>query len=430
MICRPRVPAAAMALTMVVVLTAACTGAGTTSSAPSFAPGPTTTGPGPAGTGRSPLCRYPKPNRVPPDASPAPLPAAIREVADQVGEVRQLSWERAVSPEGVSQERLGQILTALTARSLPAAQLALESRAWITIGALAPGTSLRSAMLAYAGSEVVGFYDTLSRRLVFSGSTSPTPYQRYVLSHELTHALDDQRFDLSRMDRLQYRCQDEQLEALSSLAEGDAVANSNAWARRFLSDDELSALQQEASKFPPPPSSVPPFVQQLEQFPYPNGLAFVNALQARGGEAAVDAAFRNPPVSTAQILHPEKYPTAVPVPLTVIKPRSLDSSWRLIGQMEVGEAWLRILLGLRISTVQAESAAAGWGGGEYEAWANGTRTVVRMITVWDTRRDASQFESALRSFADGRPVTVETAGTRVTATFGSNPAALRAAGAG
>ena len=251
------------------LLAAACTGTGTTSSAPSFTPGPTATGSSPAGTGRSPLCRYPKPKRVGPEASPSPLPAAIREVADQVGEVRRLSWKHAVSPEGVSQERLGQILTALTARSLPSGQLARESRAWITIGALPPGTSLRSAILAYAGSEVVGFYDTLSQRLVFSGSTSPTPYQRYVLSHELTHALDDQRFDLSRMDRLQYRCQDERLEALSALAEGDAVANSNAWARRFLSAGELSALRQEASKFPPPPSSVPTFVQQLEQFPLP-----------------------------------------------------------------------------------------------------------------------------------------------------------------
>ena len=99
--------------------------------------------------------------------------------------------------------------------------------------------------------------------------------------------------------------------------------------------------------------------------------------------------------------------------------------------MEVGEAWLRILLQLRLSTGQAESRRRPDGAAaSTRPGANGDRTVVRMITVWDTQRDASQFESALRSFAAGHPVTVEAAGTRVTATFGSDPAALAAAGAG
>src|SRR5439155_15444755 len=107
-------------------------------------------------------------------------------------------------------------------------------------------------------------------------------------------------------------CQDERAEALLSLTEGDAVETQIRWARQDLTSAEITQLQDEARAFPPPPASTPPFIQQMFLFPYGNGQAFVEALFARGGEGAVNAAFRNPPVSTEQILHPGKYPGDVP----------------------------------------------------------------------------------------------------------------------
>jgi hypothetical protein len=377
---------------------------------------------------RSKLCQYPKPQESPPPTSAPSLPAAVRQVADQVTQVRNLRWVHSVDPEAVSQQKVGELLQGLVQETLPPQQLARETRSWTTIGALPPGSSIRDALLAYDSSEVVGFYDTLSHRLVFSGTTDPTPYQRYVLSHELTHALDDQRFDLSREDALAYRCADEPLAASIALAEGDAVYTSGAWAQRFLSGDEIDRLQQESSAFPPPPSSIPPFVQSLQVFPYPNGLAFVRALIDRGGEGAVDAAFRDPPVSTEQILHPEKYPSDVPVPVTVAKPAGLGDEWKLIDQMEVGEAWLKLLLQLRLSEGQAASAAAGWGGAESATWTDGAHVVVVMDTVWDTEQDAEEFATAMRSFVGTNPATVALAGTAVTVTFASDAASLQAAG--
>jgi hypothetical protein len=422
---------AALLACALALLSAACTsgpsepGAPASLGSPATASAPTA---GPSLGPRSRLCQYPRPRESPPRTTTAVLPAPVRAVADEVTRVRELSWVNPVVPQAVSQERLGQILRTLVERSLPRTQLARETRAWIAIGALPAGASLRTALLSYASNEVVGFYDTLSHRLVYSGSTNPSPYQRYVLSHELTHALDDQRFDLSRADALQYACRDEPLAAFVALMEGDAVYTSGAWAQRFLSGDELDRLQQEAAAFPPPPASVPPFVQALQEFPYPNGLAFVRALVARGGEAAVNAAFRNPPVSTEQILHPERYPSDRPVLVAVAKPAGLGAAWKLIDQMEVGEAWLRLLLRLRLSEGQSADAAAGWGGAEYEAWAKGASVVVRLNSVWDTAQDASTFATALRSFVGTHAATVTLGGRTVTATFASDAASLAAAG--
>ncbi len=415
------------ALVALGLLAAACTSGTGAAEGPSPGSSSIAPTPGPSLGPRSALCRYPKPHESPPPTSAPPLTPAVKSVADQVTQVRDLQWDSPVDPEAVSQQRLGEILQGLVRETLPAQQLAGRSRAWITMGALPPGSSLRDALLAYDDSEVVGFYDTLSHRLVYSGTKDPTPYQRYVLSHELTHALDDQRFNLSREDALAYRCADEPMAGFIALTEGDAVYSSNAWARRFLSGDEITRLQQEASAFPPPPSTIPPFVQALQVFPYPNGVAFVQALVDRGGEKAVDAAFRNPPVSTEQILHPEKYPSDRPDPVTVTKPQGLGEHWTLIDQMEVGEAWLKLLLQLKLPESQAASAAAGWGGAEYEAWSDGTRTVVLLNTTWDTEKDATEFQAALESFAGSAPARVTRSGSNVTAVFASNAASLAAA---
>lgn len=418
---------------LVALVTVGLLGAACTSSAGGVAQGPFEQSPSgapvpaPSLGPRSALCQYPKPHESPPPTSAAPLTPAVKTVADQITQVRDLRWADPVDPEAVSQQRLGQILQGLVKETLPAQQLARRTRAWITMGALPPGSSLRGALLAYDNSEVVGFYDTLSHRLVYSGTTSPTPYQRYVLSHELTHALDDQRFNLSREDALAYRCADEPMAGFIALTEGDAVYSSNAWAQRYLSGAEIAQLQQEASAFPPPPSTIPPFVQSLQVFPYPNGLAFVHALVDRGGEQAVDAAFRNPPVSTEQILHPGKYPSDRPDPVSVTKPQGLGQDWSLIDQMEVGEAWLKLLLQLKLPESQAATAAAGWGGAEYEAWSNGDHTVVVLDTTWDTQKDAVEFQAAIQSFAGSAPVRVTRSGSDVTAVFASDAASLASA---
>src|SRR5439155_20125553 len=121
------------------------------------------------------------------------------------------------------------------------------------IGVIPAGTDLRQAVIDYGTSQIIGFYDTETHRLVFQGGTSPTPYQRFTLAHELTHALQDQNFDLSRLDKLSAACQDERAEAMLSLTEVDAVETQIRWAGQDLASDEVNELQHEASRVPLPP---------------------------------------------------------------------------------------------------------------------------------------------------------------------------------
>ena len=373
----------------------------------------------------NPLCK-PGPTPSPPPApSSAALPAAIAKVAGQVQEVRGLRFKRIVVPEAVTSRQIEHQLRSSLESGFPADVASREDRAWTTIGILRPGTDLRQAVIDFGTSQIIGYYDTKARRLVFEGGTSPTPYQRFTLAHELTHALQDQYFDLSRLDKLSADCQDERAEALLSLAEGDAVETQIRWAGQDLSSDEIAQLQKEAGSFPPPPASTPQFVQTMFLFPYRNGQAFVEALLQRGGERAVNDAFRHPPVSTEQILHPDKYPGDVPQTVQIRDlSKRLGQGWSLLDQEDVGEGWLLMLLELRLSTGDAEDAAAGWDGGLMRAWSRGQDTAVLIQTVWDTGRDASEFAKAMRDWIRDQPAEVEQSGSTVRVLFGSSGTAL------
>src|SRR5947209_4537765 len=176
-------------------------------------------------------------------------------------------------------------------------EAARTGKAWTTIGAIPRGTDLYKASVDFSASQVIGFYDPETHRLVFIGSSAPTAFQRFTLSHELTHALDDQRFDLTHLDKLQM-CHDDEQGAYISLAEGDAVVTSVLWAQRDLSPQELVQIERASGSGPAPPKSVPRFLVALMDFPYEAGPVFIQALLQRGGSRAVDDAFRHPPLST------------------------------------------------------------------------------------------------------------------------------------
>jgi hypothetical protein len=347
-------------------------------------------------------------------------------VAGQVEALRGLRFLRPVAPQPVSRPEIARQLSTALKQVFPPAKTARRGRAWITIGAIPLGTDLHHAEVDLGTSRIVGFYDYRTQRLEFIGTASPTPYERYVLSHELTHALDDQHFGLGRLDSLVGLCADERRAAFLALEEGDAVQTSVRWVGANLSLAEIRQLQQQNRSFPGPPATIPPFVQALFEFPYPNGQAFVQALLDRGGEAAVDRAFRTPPQSTEQILHPEKYPSDVPrvVDVPDLGPK-LGTGWTDLDHEDVGEAWLRILLELRLGKAQSEAAAAGWDGGQYRAWSASGRTAVDLDTVWDSVRDGAEFAAAMRAWAASRPAAVIQTGSTVQVLFGSDAAVLR-----
>lgn len=308
----------------------------------------------------------------------------------------------------------------------PKEQAGVEGRALITMGALPAGTDLYKAVLDFGTSQILGFYDTETHRLVFRSNKAFSPLARFTLSHELTHALQDQNFGLGRLDRLNRACRDDRAEAFLSLIEGDAVVSQIRWARANLSNGEIQQIQSEAARIPPPPASVPRFVQEVFGFPYEAGQAFVETILARGGLDALDDALRHPPVSTEQVLHPARYPKDTPRPVRAPDiSASLGKGWKAIDFSDVGEGFLRDMFRLELPAPEARQAAAGWDGGQYRAFGKGSRTAVLLRTVWDTQRDAREFSTSMDRWIGHGRAKVVLEGASVTVLFASNAATLR-----
>jgi hypothetical protein len=144
----------------------------------------------------------------------------------------------------------------------------------------------------------------------------------------------------------------------------------------------------------------PAILRSPLEFPYSDGLNFVQAIHSTGGWQAVDDVYKRMPESTEQILHPDKFtnkeaPVKLAIPADLAS--RLGSGWTVPLQDTLGEFQIRTWLSDAGGTATAE-AAAGWGGdriavaeGPNGAWA------VVMQTVWDTPGDAAEFEKSAKA---------------------------------
>lgn len=368
------------------------------------------------------LCRY----RAAPGAhapSGGSTPSAVAEVQQQVQEIRGLALLRPVPVEAVTPTELRRGIRQLVVQTLPADMYRRRSLAWQTIGAVPIGTDLVEVFTESSGAGVIGYYVPQIGLLRFIGTPTPSPDERFTLAHELTHAIDDQHFDLTRFDRAFGNCRDDQALAYQSLVEGNAMYFMRVWALRFLSPIERFGVSLKAIAEPHGTvRGVPNFLRD-GAFPYLGGLKFVQALIRRGGVGDIDEVFRHPPVSTEQILHPKKYPKDRPrrVEIPDYGP-ALGKGWKDLDVEEVGEEWLRSLLGLRLTTSSAEIAGEGWDGGLYRAWSHGKDVAVVMTTVWDSRGEAEEFAVRIGAWIlnDQQADVLRVEGDRVTVVFASD----------
>ncbi|MFN2606609.1 MAG: hypothetical protein ABR511_01745 [Acidimicrobiales bacterium] len=252
-----------------------------------------------------------------------------------------------------------------------------------------------SALGPALDDRVVGFYSPGTNRLLVRGG-EPTPLVRRVLVHELTHALDDQHF---RLKRFAPDSSDEVSTSFTALVEGDAVRVEAAYLNTLSPAERLQA-DQEAGATASAPVGVPRVFEALTAYPYAAGRAFVDALVAAGGTARVDAAFARPPVSSEQVLHPDRY-LAGDAPAAVTVPRRAVSVGQVVGAGSLGELFLRLVLQETLDRDAAVTAAGGWGGDQWVAWSAGTATCVRDAVRMDTPADRADLVAGLRRWAAG-----------------------------
>lgn len=324
--------------------------------------------------------------------------AARKEIEASIARLRGLDFNRPVTYREIGREKLPSILRQKLLQQVPEQEFADTGVALAALGLLPPGLDLEKTYLALLGEQIGAFYDQHTRELfTFSGHPLSNAQNRVIMAHELTHALQDQHFDLARLP-LETKGNDDRSLAASALIEGDATLAMNQYMLGDLSaasiKDSLSgALTTDVREL----VAAPRYLRETLLFPYLHGLAFCQTLYDGGGWSALAGAYARPPASTAQILHPDEYlnreePIAVELsdaPILGAKPL-VQNVLGEFGARQLFAAWLH-------NDAQAESAAAGWRGDRYLVYGNARANSCVWRTVCRDEPAALAFAEAARS---------------------------------
>lgn len=263
----------------------------------------------------------------------------------------------------------------------------------------------------YAASEtaltddVVGFYDSSEERLYVRGKAI-TPYTKLVLVHELAHAWQDQHFDLDEVQDVE---NPDAFTAADALVEGDAVRIETMW-RNAQSAADRAAIDAAEGDGPAGSgegmSKAEVSLAILYDFPYAAGEEFATEVYRRGGNDALSRAFRKPPTSTEQVLHPEKYfageeADRVPEP---------DADGEAVDKGVLGELGLLMVVMNGTWDDDAFDAVEGWAGDRYVTWEGADELCTEVHVRMDSGAARDRLAKALRAKASS-DATVATNGT-------------------
>jgi hypothetical protein len=329
-----------------------------------------------------------------PPASETDLQAAVDEISAMVERERGLNFtdpvEVELAGEGDFQQRLLEDFDE-DVDELRQTEVLLKA-----FGLVGPDVDLVESMRTLLGAGVVGFYDPETDELVVRG-TALTPYIRTTIAHELTHALDDQHFDL---DRPEYDDADDEVGfGFGALVEGNARRVEDAYVATLSDEERLDAAAEElALGGDLDLGDVPLVLIRLISAPYGLGQSFVDTLIDEGGQSALDAAFAAPPRTSEQVIEPAAYREGearieVPAP---------SAGGAVVDEGVAGQLLIELVLADELGEDQAREAAEGWGGDWVVGWRDGERSCASLSVVGDDSGETTELREAFEEWATGR----------------------------
>jgi hypothetical protein len=298
--------------------------------------------------------------------APPPAQDQADEVLREMSQITGLPIKAPVKKKVLSREGIRIFLEETLAVEYPPEQIRKQEVTLKAFGLVSRDFNLQEFLLAFYTEQAAGVYDPRSKTMLIADWPAPD-MQQLVLAHELTHALQDQNFDLTTFIHAERENNDASA-ARQAVMEGHATA---AMMQRVLAGAPLAALpslqsmlegviRQQFAEFPA--FSRAPYFFRLEAlFPYIHGLGFIQqALQARGGWENLGQVFQNPPTQTRQIFQPSLYLIdQAPERITLPRPPVLESAagLRRVDENSLGQLGTMALLGQLISEEEAKALA-------------------------------------------------------------------------
>src|SRR6058998_1861255 len=327
------------------------------------------------------------------------------EVLREVARIRGLEIKGTVKKGVKTKEEIAQYLNERVKDEYQEKELEREGKVLKKLGFIPSEMDYKEFILKLLTEQVGGYYDPDKKTFFISGWL-PVEQQKPVMVHELTHALQDQHFDLNRfIKRVRKLENDDMVLARQALVEGEGMAVMFDFilepeGRNFaqlpnivsLMRSQLSEMDSQFEIF----KQAPMYLRETLLFPYGYGAAFLQRIRSKEPWSAVNRIYSDLPESTEQIIHPEKYfdQRDRPQPVEVQDPAGLlGKNWKTTYRNVLGEFSTYLLLKLVFGEDEAEKCSEGWGGDRIlmAEETGGKGAVVLIESVWDTQQDADEY---------------------------------------
>jgi hypothetical protein len=382
---------------------------------------------GSAGSAVDPWASAPKPPDTP-ESRQRRAEAALGRVAKiepEVARLRHLGFERAVPTRYQKPDEFRAFVRREIAKDLPPARSRDLTQALAHLGFLTHATDLAGVEEQAMTTQAGAYYDPAAKAFFVVMVPSSDLLLDTMSAHELTHALQDQHFDLAKYLPSDTSLDDDAAMARRFVVEGDATFVMLLYAVRSMLGDDISGptlavlrdqiktlasqdiasleaqVKQQSAMFGAMDSEIQKSIDAMDDIPpavlvplldsYMKGALVALTAYEHGGWPAVDALYRDPPSSTEQVLHPATKLYPRDRPHKVALPRSSDPE---LANNVLGELQWRIYFDLWKSP-RASEASEGWAGDRYSVTRRSDGRLIGWIaTRWDTPVDARQFADA------------------------------------
>lgn len=352
----------------------------------------------------------------------SPFPSLpFEEIKERVSGIRELPFLDQVSLEIKGMAEIRALLEKSLLQEQGREKLSQVERLYTRLGFLPEATDLSKALLDLRLFQGAVQYDSQKKTIIVPKerlkpsvaflrspwSVTEDTAKELLLIHALTHALQEQHFHWR--ETLNHSTTKDSAIAFRALIKGDAVlvglahlmANQREAKQKIV--DGVTSMIPLTAQMDQELSGLPEPLRQSAAFEYLNGSQFVLSAYARQGWDGVNGLFSRPPLSTEQILHPEKYYVKQEEPVQM-------TPWSLIRQFgakkiideTLGELVIRILLRQTLAKDTAARAATGWSGDSLFAFQEGPEMILAWVTAWDSREDALEFYSSYRAALEKR----------------------------
>jgi hypothetical protein len=325
-------------------------------------------------------------------------------IAIELTKISGMPLRHAVPCDFITKEKINDFLKKRVKEVAKPEEIRAEELTLKKFGLVPPDFDLAGSTVELLTEQAAAFYD-YDRKKLFITESTPSDSQEPVLAHELAHALADQSFNLGRFIR-QGRKSDDGATARLAVMEGQAtwimsefLARKNGQSLKSSPAlvEMMSNMSETGAGQYPVFEKAPLYERVTLIFPYTKGMLFQNAVFQRDGQVGFAEVFRKPPLSTQQILHPDKYFAGVKPTQPELPNPQLKGYKGLVGG-SLGEIEHSILLEQYGSKDRARELAPHWRGSTFALLENKkeARVVLVYAAEWDSEASARDYFAAYR----------------------------------